>query len=137
MSICAALPDERFGRVGFSQRLSSYLLCHQLISSMGTTSRRTNSHGANDGEIESRPNYEPTGPRFQSNNLPFAGRLGANQACVIDGETSEDERLLEHQPDATPHMSFSELVDLRPITNLDLWKAAVIEGIGSLFISAP
>ncbi|KAH6993003.1 aquaporin-like protein [Fusarium venenatum] len=99
---------------------------------MGTTSRRTNSHGANDGEIESRPNYEPTGPRFQSNNLPFAGRLGANQACVIDGETSEDERLLEHQPDATPHMSFSELVDLRPITNLDLWKAAVIEGIGTL-----
>ncbi|KAG8672157.1 hypothetical protein FPOAC1_005419 [Fusarium poae] len=104
---------------------------------MGIASRRTNSHEAQGGEVEPRPNFESTGPRFQTNDLPFAGRLGANQTCLIDGVTSEDERLLEQQPDATPHMSFRELVDLHPITNLDLWKAALIEGIGRLFSPDP
>ncbi|PTD07388.1 hypothetical protein FCULG_00005473 [Fusarium culmorum] len=93
---------------------------------MGITMRRSNSHEARDGEIESRPSFEPTGPRFQSNDLPFAGRLGANQAYVIDGATSEDEKLLEHQPDATPHMSFRELVDLRTLLSVfvTIWASS-------------
>jgi hypothetical protein len=94
---------------------------------MGTTAQRTASPGR---DVESRPSFEPSGPRYQSNSQPFAGRLGANQAYVVDGATSEDEKLLQDQPDATPHMSFRELMDCRPITNINLWKAALIEGIG-------
>ncbi|RGP73185.1 aquaporin pip-type [Fusarium longipes] len=99
---------------------------------MGVTSRRNNNRGTNTGDVETRQSFEPSGSCFQASDLPFAGRLGANQAYVVDGTTSEDERLLGHQPDATPHMSFRELIDLRPITNTDLWKAAMIEGIGTL-----
>ncbi|KAJ3454562.1 hypothetical protein MRS44_013162 [Fusarium solani] len=99
-------------------------------------------HGTSsyDGDVESSrpvelvPNPEPTIPRYRSSSHPFAGRLGANQAFTIEGRTSEDEKLLEREPDATPHMPFRELVDLRPITNTHLWKAALIEGIGSLLL---
>ncbi|KAF5670050.1 Aquaporin PIP-type [Fusarium heterosporum] len=97
---------------------------------MGITARRTATPSQ---DVESRPCSPPSGPRYQSNSQPFAGRLGANQADVVDGATSEDERLLQCQPDATPHMSFRELMDCRPITNINLWKAALIEGIGTLF----
>ncbi|KAJ4024653.1 hypothetical protein NW766_000893 [Fusarium irregulare] len=95
---------------------------------MAITTRQTSGNGR---DIESRPSIEPLNPRFQSSNPPFAGRLGANQACVVDGTTLEDQKLLEHQPDATPHMSFRELIDMRPIANINLWKAALIEGIGN------
>ncbi|RFN47636.1 aquaporin pip-type [Fusarium flagelliforme] len=96
---------------------------------MAITARRTSGNGR---DIESRPSIESLNPRYQSNDLPFAGRLGANQAYVVDGTTLEDQKILEHQPDATPHMSFSELMDMRTIANVNLWKAALIEGIGTL-----
>ena len=100
----------------------------KLAATMAITAR----HTSNDGrDIEARPSVEPLNPRYQSNNPPFAGRLGANQACVVDGTTLEDQKILEHQPDATSHMSFSELIDMRPIANINLWKAALIEGVGN------
>ncbi|KAH7234706.1 Alpha/Beta hydrolase protein [Fusarium redolens] len=93
----------------------------------------TNRRKAHDGgDVEASPSSEPSGPHYRSNSQPFAGRLGANQAYVVEGGTSEDDHLLHHAPDATPHMSFWELMDMRPIKNLDLWKAALIEGIGTL-----
>lgn len=100
---------------------------------MENTAKWTNNHEARDGNIETTMRgSESLGVRFQSNNLPFAGRLGANQACIIDGTTTEQVKLLKHQPDATPHMSFRELIDIRPIKDVDLWKAALIEAIGGL-----
>jgi hypothetical protein len=95
---------------------------------MGVTNRRKAHDG---GDVEASPSSEPSGPHYRSNSQPFAGRLGANQAYVVEGGTSEDDHLLHHAPDATPHMSFWELMDMRPIKNLDLWKAALIEGIGN------
>jgi hypothetical protein len=93
----------------------------------------TNRRKARDGsDVEARPSSEPSGPHYRSNSQPFAGRLGANQAYVIEGGTPKDDHLLHHAPDATPHMSFRELMDMRPIKNLDLWKAALIEGIGTI-----
>lgn len=94
---------------------------------------RTISHN---GDVESRPpvelrSLEPTSsPRYRKASQPFAGRLGANQAFTVDPITSADERLLEREPDATPHMSFRELLDCRPILSKYLWKAALVEGIG-------
>ncbi|EEU37131.1 uncharacterized protein NECHADRAFT_72760 [Fusarium vanettenii 77-13-4] len=89
------------------------------------------------GDVESRPpveldSPEPTAPRYRSYSHPFAGRLGANQAFTIDRRTSADEKFLEKEPDATPHMSFRELLDCRPILSPYLWKAALIEGMGTL-----
>lgn len=95
---------------------------------MAVTNRRK---ARDSGDVEARPSSEPSGPHYRSNSQPFAGRLGANQAYVVEGRTSEDDHLLHHAPDATPHMSFWELMDMRPIKNLDLWKAALIEGIGT------
>ncbi|KAF5723639.1 Aquaporin PIP-type [Fusarium mundagurra] len=101
----------------------------QTIAEMAVTDRRK---ARDSGDVEARPSSEPSGPHYRSNSQPFAGRLGANQAYVVEGGTSEDDHVLHHAPDATPHMSFRELMDMRPIKNLDLWKAALIEGIGTL-----
>jgi hypothetical protein len=92
-----------------------------------------------DGDVESRPpvelgSPEPTPPRYRSYSHPFAGRLGANQAFTIDRRTSADDKLLEKEPDATPHMSFRELLDCRPIFSRYLWKAALIEGFGEIML---
>ncbi|TXB97345.1 hypothetical protein FocTR4_00011283 [Fusarium oxysporum f. sp. cubense] len=100
-----------------------------IIAIMKVSNRRK---ARDSGDVEARPNSEPSSPHYQSYSQPFAGRLGANQAYVVEGGTSEDDHLLHHAPDATPHMSFWELMDMRPIKNLDLWKAALIEGIGTL-----
>ncbi|KAF4442337.1 hypothetical protein F53441_11765 [Fusarium austroafricanum] len=99
---------------------------------MGITNRRKQSQG---GDVEARSSSEPLaapGPHYECTTQPFAGRLGANQASVVEPITSSDEHLLKHQPDATPHMSFWELMDMRPIKNINLWKAAFIEGVGTL-----
>ncbi|KAF5622229.1 Aquaporin PIP-type [Fusarium tjaetaba] len=96
---------------------------------MAVTNRRK---ARDSSDVEARPSSEPSGPHYRRYSQPFAGRLGANQAYVVEGGTSEDDHLLHHAPDATPHMSFRELMDMRPIKNLDLWKAALIEGIGTL-----
>ncbi|KAF5683930.1 Aquaporin PIP-type [Fusarium circinatum] len=96
---------------------------------MAVTNRRKS---RDSGDVEARPSSEPSGPHYRRYSQPFAGRLGANQAYVVEGGTSEDDHVLHHAPDATPHMSFRELMDMRPIKNLDLWKAALIEGIGTL-----
>ncbi|EXK83875.1 hypothetical protein FOQG_11832 [Fusarium oxysporum f. sp. raphani 54005] len=96
---------------------------------MAVTNRRKARDSA---DVEARSSSEPSGSHYRSYSQPFAGRLGANQAYVVEGGTSEDDHLLHHAPDATPHMSFWELMDMRPIKNLDLWKAALIEGIGTL-----
>ncbi|KAM5344378.1 hypothetical protein ACJ41O_012915 [Fusarium nematophilum] len=93
-----------------------------------------------DGGLESGRAFDPSPdpgpaiPQYRRNTHLFAGRLGANQAFTLDRRASDNEKLLEQEPDATPHMSFQELMDLRPITNSYLWKAAVIEGIGSLML---
>ncbi|KAF5602182.1 sterigmatocystin biosynthesis lipase esterase STCI [Fusarium subglutinans] len=101
----------------------------QIIVKMAVTNRRKS---RDSGDVEARPSSEPSGPHYRRYSQPFAGRLGANQAYVVEGGTSEDDHVLHHAPDATPHMSFRELMDMRPIKNLDLWKAALIEGIGTL-----
>jgi hypothetical protein len=94
-----------------------------------------------DDDVESRRPVELASsperiiPRYRSSSHPFAGRVGANQAFTVEGRTSEDGKLLEREPDATPHMPFRELMDLRPITNIHLWKTALIEGVGKPFLS--
>lgn len=61
---------------------------------------------------------------------PFAGRLGGNQTYVVDRSNPENADLLKKVPDAAPNLNFREAFDLRGFTDWDLYKAAVIEGVG-------
>ncbi|VTT75256.1 unnamed protein product, partial [Fusarium fujikuroi] len=128
------IPPEEVARAFVVPILSALVSdCHiitvrLIVAIMAVTNRRK---ARDSGDVEARPSSEPSGPHYRSNSQPFAGRLGANQAYVVEGGTSEDDHLLHHAPDATPHMSFWELMDMSPIKNLDLWKAALIEGIGT------
>ncbi|KIV89951.1 hypothetical protein PV10_07305 [Exophiala mesophila] len=63
---------------------------------------------------------------------PFAGRLGGNQEFVVDRENPENAVLLERMPDAAPNLSLREAFDLRGFAQAELYRAAVIEGIGTL-----
>ncbi|KAL6408822.1 hypothetical protein AUP68_07768 [Ilyonectria robusta] len=71
-------------------------------------------------------------PMYRSNVHPFAGRIGANQSFTLD--RSDDGELLEKEPDAAPLMPIKELIDLGPLLHVNLWKAAFIEGVGSLML---
>lgn len=66
------------------------------------------------------------------NATPFVGRLGGNQAFVIDPNDAHNASLLAAEPDAAPGMSLKQQFDLRPFLSLGIWKAAVIEGVGKL-----
>lgn len=68
---------------------------------------------------------------LRSNGGPaFAGRLGGNQDFTLDPRDDANAATLSHEPDAAPGMSFAQQFDLKPVGNLGLWKAAVIEGFG-------
>lgn len=62
---------------------------------------------------------------------PFAGRLGGNQTYVVDRSNPENADLLKKVPDAAPNLNFREAFDFRGFTDWDLYKAAVIEGVGT------
>lgn len=83
------------------------------------------------------PNQLPTndGERaaLKSAQLHFAGRLGGNQEFVLDRNDPAQAALLQKTPDAAPFMSIAESFDLRSFRDLNLWKAAFIEGVGELF----
>lgn len=68
-------------------------------------------------------------PIYRNNVHPFAGRVGANQS-FDRASFSENGSLLEKEPDAVPFMPVRELMDLRPLLHPNLWKAAIIEGLG-------
>jgi hypothetical protein len=65
--------------------------------------------------------------------LLFAGRVGGNQEFIIDRNDPAQAALLRKTPDAAPFMSLAQTFDLRGFREVDLWKAAFIEGIGELF----
>jgi glycerol uptake facilitator-like aquaporin len=65
----------------------------------------------------------------------FAGRLGGNQAFVLDDQNEETLRnLLKTTPDATPILSWRVNLNLRQLSDHDLWKQAAIEGFGTFLL---
>jgi hypothetical protein len=61
---------------------------------------------------------------------PFAGRLGGNQEFIVDRDDPANAALLQQFPDAAPQIPWKKLVDLRPLKDIELWKAAVVEAVG-------
>ena len=66
----------------------------------------------------------------RSYSAPFAGRLGGNQAFILDRDRPSNAETLQNVPDAAPGMTFAEQFDLRPFRSIGLWKAAAVEGMG-------
>lgn len=72
--------------------------------------------------------------RAYPNIAPFAGRLGGNQTACLHGQDEiepESDRII---PDASPWISLSQQFDLRPFASPGLWKAALVEGWGTLML---
>lgn len=68
--------------------------------------------------------------RVQPAVQPFAGRIGGNQALVLDRNDPKNSEYLKAVPDAAPLMRISEALDLRGFRDYNLWKFAIVEGLG-------
>ena len=68
----------------------------------------------------------------RSTPAPFIGRLGGNQAFVLNRNDPASENILQKAPDAAPAMSVKDQLDLAPFRSPGLWKAGIIEGIGEI-----
>jgi len=68
----------------------------------------------------------------KTKKTPFAGRLGGNQAFVLDPDASSNSSTINRIPDASPFMTWSEQFDLRGFLQPDLWRAGLAEGVGKL-----
>jgi glycerol uptake facilitator-like aquaporin len=66
------------------------------------------------------------------NSPPFAGRLGGNQEFVLDPKDLDNRSAIKRVPDASPFISWRELFDLKGFLQPELWKAALVEGMGSI-----
>ncbi|EXJ74292.1 uncharacterized protein A1O5_02588 [Cladophialophora psammophila CBS 110553] len=69
--------------------------------------------------------------RAGSLSAPFAGRLGGNQEFTVDRSDPQNEELLKKVPDAAPNLTLRESFDLRGFREVELWKAALIEFVGT------
>lgn len=76
------------------------------------------------------PRYSSPITGVQPAVQPFAGRIGGNQALVLDRNDPKNSDYLKAVPDAAPFMRISEALDLRGFLDLNLWKFAVVEGVG-------
>jgi hypothetical protein len=82
-----------------------------------------------------QPSAESSGQtQLEISTVPFTGRVGANQAFVLDRNDAGNASILQDTPDAAPGMTLTEQFDLRPFRTLNLWKAALAEGVGKLYI---
>lgn len=69
---------------------------------------------------------------MRPNVAVYAGRIGGNQEYILDRDDPDNRSLLEQNPDAAPMIPWRQLLDLRGLKNLSLWKQAFVEGIGPL-----
>jgi glycerol uptake facilitator-like aquaporin len=67
--------------------------------------------------------------------LQFAGRVGGNQEFVVDRKDPKNALLLERMPDAAPYMTVHEQFEMRGFLELELWKAALMEGWGTMMVT--
>ncbi|PWY86726.1 aquaporin-like protein [Aspergillus heteromorphus CBS 117.55] len=66
---------------------------------------------------------------------PFVGRIGGNQGIVLDRRDPANADYLQKVPDAAPLMSFRDTFNLRGFADLDLWRFAAVECLGTMMLS--
>ncbi|EHK17775.1 uncharacterized protein TRIVIDRAFT_160074 [Trichoderma virens Gv29-8] len=69
-----------------------------------------------------------------TNVIPFAGRIGANQEFSLEKNNCTQIELLQKFPDAAPWIPLRDSLSLRPLLEAVLWKAAVVEAIGTCLL---
>lgn len=62
---------------------------------------------------------------------PFAGRIGGNQQFTVSPEDAQFDEITAEVPDAVANFSWKSSLDLRGFRDTELWKQAIIEGIGT------
>ena len=62
----------------------------------------------------------------------FAGRLGGNQRFAVSSSDPDYSEIVAKEPDAGRESSWKALLDLRGFYDPDLWRLAIIEGIGTM-----
>lgn len=68
--------------------------------------------------------------RYGGSANPFIGRLGGNQAFVLDPNNAANASTLKLEPDAAPGMTIRQQLDLKGFRSIAIWKAALMEGVG-------
>ena len=72
--------------------------------------------------------------KMRSTPLPYAGRLGGNQEFVLDPSDPDTQGLLNKVPDAAPWMSYRSTFSFAGFKQPEIWKPALIEGIGTMML---
>jgi hypothetical protein len=85
--------------------------------------------GLKDAEGQMHPPPRPI-PRVQPQ--VFAGRLGGNQRFAVSSSDPGYSEIVAKEPDAGRESSWKALLDLHGFYDLDLWRLATIEGIGTM-----
>ncbi|KAM0815420.1 putative MIP transporter [Seiridium cardinale] len=67
---------------------------------------------------------------FTPTVVPFAGRIGGNQALVVDPDDPANESLLRKLRNAAPYLSLSGVFNLAGFADVQFWKYATVECIG-------
>jgi Major intrinsic protein len=62
----------------------------------------------------------------------FAGRLGGNQQFAVSSSDPDYHEIVAKEPDAGRESSWKALLDLHGFYDPDLWRLAIIEGIGTM-----
>jgi hypothetical protein len=62
---------------------------------------------------------------------PFAGRIGGNQEFTLSPEDVSFPSIVSKVPDAAPAFSWQQSFSLQAFSDLELWKEATIEGVGT------
>lgn len=62
---------------------------------------------------------------------PFAGRIGGNQEFTVDPDDVSFISIISKVPDAAANFSWHQSIGLQGFADLELWKEATIEGVGT------
>lgn len=78
------------------------------------------------GALTTHPGLKSFSPAV----VPYAGRIGGNQALVLDPDDPANESILRKLPDAAPYLTLRDAFSLAGFADIQLWKYAAVECIG-------
>jgi hypothetical protein len=101
-----------------------------MVESSGAQDVEKDLDGHSSSRLDQPPTFSSRKHIYRGYSAPFSGRLGGNQAFILDRDNASNAAILQNAPDAAPGMTLAEQFDLRPFRSIGLWKAAVLEGMG-------
>src|SRR4051812_22612194 len=83
------------------------------------------------GDHELRNRKESLQRELSIVSRPFAGRIGGNQQFTISPSDASYHKVVSEVPDATAKFTWKQSFSLRGFSDIELWKQAIIEGVGT------